>query len=198
MLNGLFNVFLFLSFFRINAKEPEPPPALTKDLEIKSSDPPTGHHKLALPFSDINPRSEPSALSKNKGSVLLPHLDKYKCPEGTPPPIGKFQEVQLGSQGGVLASHSPVNNQSSTPSQGPRKSSEHSKGPLEEEELQQELVPPPFPPPPPPVALPTQQSTGPTQPTMEGQRSPSPQFAPQRLTDKPPVPVSIQDEAPGR
>ncbi|XP_068078091.1 protein Shroom2 isoform X12 [Danio rerio] len=33
---------------------------------------------------------------------------------------------------------------------------------------------------------------------MDGQRSPSPQFAPQRLTDKPPVSVSSQDEAPGR
>ncbi|XP_057194496.1 protein Shroom2 isoform X3 [Triplophysa rosa] len=191
---------------RLNAKEhselvckakPEPP-ALTKDLEIKSSDPPPGHHKPAPPFSDVSPRSEPSALSINKSSVLLPHLEKYTCPEGTPPPLGKFQEVQPGSQGGVLASLSPVNSQCSTPSQVPRKSLEHSKGPVREEELQQELVPPPFPPPPPPVAPPTQQSTGPTQPTMEGQRSPSPQFAPQRLTDKPPVSVSIQDEAPGR
>ncbi|KAA0712897.1 Protein Shroom2 [Triplophysa tibetana] len=191
---------------RLNAKEhrelickakPEPP-ALTKDLEIKSSDPPPSQHKPAPPFSDVSPRSEPSAFSINKSSVLLPHLEKYKCPEGTPPPLGKFQEVQPGSQGGVLASLSPVNSQSSTPAHVPRKSLEHSKGPVREEELQQELVPPPFPPPPPPVALPTQQSTGPTQPTMEGQRSPSPQFAPQRLTDKPPVSVSIQDEAPGR
>uniref|UniRef100_A0A3B1J3M1 Shroom family member 2a n=1 Tax=Astyanax mexicanus TaxID=7994 RepID=A0A3B1J3M1_ASTMX len=33
---------------------------------------------------------------------------------------------------------------------------------------------------------------------MDGQRSPSPQFAPQRLTDKPPVSISLQDEASGR
>lgn len=171
-------------------EKPEPPtPVLTKD----PSDPPTGHLKPALQFSDVGTRSEPAALTKNKSSVPVPHLDKYKCPEGTPPPFGTFQEVQSGSRGGVLASLSPVNSQSPAPvsAQVPWKSS---KGPIREEEL----VPPPFPPPPPPVALPTQETTGLTQPTMEGQRSPSPQFAPQRLTDKPPVSVSIQDEAPGR
>ncbi|XP_016406239.1 protein Shroom2 isoform X2 [Sinocyclocheilus rhinocerous] len=182
-------------------EKPEAPPlALTEDLEKKALDPPSSHHKTALHFSDHSTRSEPSALSKNKISVLLPHLEKYKCPEGTPPPLSKFQEVQPGSQGGVLASLSPINNQISAPLSVsvPWKGSEHSKGPTREEELQEELVPPPFPPPPPPAVLPTQQTAGPTQPTMEGQRSPSPQFAPQRLTDKPPVSVSIQDEAPGR
>ncbi|KAG1940994.1 protein Shroom2 [Pimephales promelas] len=182
-------------------EKPEAPPsALTEDLEKKTSDPSSSHHKPALHFSDHSTQSEPSALSKNKSSVLLPHLEKYKCPEGTPPPLSNFQELQPGSQGGVLASLSPVNNQSSASVSAPVpwKGLEHSKGPIREEELQQELVPPPFPPPPPPVVLPTQQTAGPTQPTMEGQRSPSPQFAPQRLTDKPPVPVSIQDEAPGR
>ncbi|XP_067229179.1 protein Shroom2 isoform X1 [Chanodichthys erythropterus] len=177
-----------------------PPSALTEDLEKKTLDPLSSHHKPALHFSDHSTQSEPSALSKNKSSVLLPHLEKYKCPEGTPPPLSNFQEVQPGSQGGVLASLSPVNNQSSASVSAPVpwKGLEHSKGPIGEEELQQELVPPPFPPPPPPAVLPTQQTAGPTQPTMDGQRSPSPQFAPQRLTDKPPVSVSIQDEAPGR
>lgn len=200
---------LFL-FFRLNEKGyselvckeklEAPPSALTEDLEKNTSDPLSSHHKPALHFSDHSTPSEPSALSKNKSSVLLPHLEKYKCPEGTPPPLSNFQEVQPGSQGGVLASLSPVNNQSSTSVSAPVpwKGLEHSKGPIGEEELQQDLVPPPFPPPPPPVVLPTQQTAGPTQPTMDGQRSPSPQFAPQRLTDKPPVPVSIQDEAPGR
>ncbi|XP_059416295.1 protein Shroom2-like isoform X5 [Carassius carassius] len=180
-------------------KPEEPPLALTEDLEKNTSDPPSCHHKTALHFSDHSTRSEP-ASSRNKNSVLLPHLEKYKCPGGTPPPLSKFQEVQPGSQGGVLASLSPINNQSSAPLSAsvPWKGSEHSKGPTREEELQEELVPPPFPPPPPPAVLPTQQTAGPTQPTMEGQRSPSPQFAPQRLTDKPPVSVSIQDEAPGR
>ncbi|XP_067315834.1 protein Shroom2 isoform X2 [Pseudorasbora parva] len=182
-------------------EKPEAPPsALTEDLENKTLDPPSSHHKPALHFSDHSTQIEPSALSKNKSSVLLPHLEKYKCPEGTPPPLSNFQEVQPGSQGGVLASLSPVNNQSSASVSAPVpwKGLEHSKGPIGKEELQQELVPPPFPPPPPPAVLPTQQTAGPTQPTMEGQRSPSPQFAPQRLTDKPPVSVSIQDEAPGR
>uniref|UniRef100_A0A671TA01 Protein Shroom2-like n=2 Tax=Sinocyclocheilus anshuiensis TaxID=1608454 RepID=A0A671TA01_9TELE len=183
-------------------EKPEAPPlALTEDLEKKALDPPSSHHKTAQHFSDHSNRSEPSALSKNKSSVLLPHLEKYKCPEGTRPPLSKFQEVQPGSRGGVLASLSPVNNQSSAPLSVPvpwKGSEQHSKGPTREEELQQELVPPPFPPPPPPAVLPTQLTAGPTQPTMDGQRSPSPQFAPQRLTDKPPVSVSIQDEAPGR
>ncbi|XP_043098195.1 protein Shroom2 isoform X3 [Puntigrus tetrazona] len=184
-------------------EKPEAPPlALPEDLEKRALDPPSSHHKTAHHFSDHSTRSEPSAPSKNKSSVLLPHLEKYKCPEGTPPPLSNFQEVQSGSRGGgVLASLSPVNNQSSAPLSVPvpwKSSEQHSKGPTREEELQQELVPPPFPPPPPPAVLPTQQTAGPTQPTMEGQRSPSPQFAPQRLTDKPPVSVSIQDEAPGR
>lgn len=200
-----------LCLFRLNEKgyselvckeKPEAPPlALTEDLEKKALDPPSSHHKTAQHFSDHSTHSEPSALAKNKSSVLLPHLEKYKCPEGTPPPLSKFQEVQPGLRGGVLASLSPVNNQSSTPLSVPvpwKGSEQHSKRPTREEELQQELVPPPFPPPPPPAVLPTQQTAGPTQPTMEGQRSPSPQFAPQRLTDKPPVSVSIQDEAPGR
>ncbi|XP_026069458.1 protein Shroom2 isoform X1 [Carassius auratus] len=180
-------------------KPEEPPLALTEDLEKNTSDPPSCHHKTALHFSDHSTRSEP-ASSRNKNSVLLPHLEKYKCPEGTPPPLSKFQEVQPGSQGGVLASLSPINNQSSAPLSAsvPWKGSENSKGSTREEELQEELVPPPFPPPPPPAVLPTQQTAGRTQPSMEGQRSPSPQFAPQRLTDKPPVSVSIQDEAPGR
>uniref|UniRef100_A0A8C1D2Z7 Shroom family member 2 n=1 Tax=Cyprinus carpio carpio TaxID=630221 RepID=A0A8C1D2Z7_CYPCA len=183
-------------------EKPEAPPsALTEDLEKKALEPSSSHHKTAQHFSDHSNRSEPSALSKNKSSVLLPHLEKYKCPEGTPPPLSKFQEVQPGSRGGVLASLSAVSNQSFAPLSVPvpwKGSEQHSKGPTREEELQQELVPPPFPPPPPPAVLPTQQTAGPTQPTMEGQRSPSPQFAPQRLTDKPPVSVSIQDEAPGR
>lgn len=178
----------------------EKPETAPEELEKKTIDPPSSHHKLALHFPVHSTRSEPSALSKNKNSVLLPHLEKYKCPEGTPPSLSKFQEVQPGSQGGVLAPTSPVNNQSSAPVSAPIpwKSSEYSKGPVREEEQHQELVPPPFPPPPPPVVLPTQQTAGPTQPTMDGQRSPSPQFAPQRLTDKPPVSVSIQDEDPGR
>lgn len=172
-------------------EKPEAPPlALTEDLEKKALEPPSNHHKTVQHFSDHS----------NRSSVLLPHLEKYKCPEGTPPPLSKFQEVQPGSPGGVLASLSAVNNQSFTPLSVPVpwKGSEHSKGPTREEELQQELVPPPFPPPPPPAVLPTQQTAGQTQPTMEGQRPPSPQFAPQRLTDKPPLSVSIQDEAPGR
>ncbi|XP_051563105.1 protein Shroom2-like isoform X2 [Myxocyprinus asiaticus] len=181
-------------------KPEAPPSALTEDLEKKPSDPPACHHKPGLNFSDNSTHSVLPALSKNKSSVLqaplLPHLEKYKCPEGTPLLLGKFQEVQVGSQGGVLDSLSPVNSQSCA--SVPWKGLEHSKGPIGEEEQQQELVPPPFPPPPPLVALPTQQTTSPSQPTMEGQRSPSPQFAPQRLTDKPPVSVSIQDEAPGR
>ncbi|XP_073810343.1 protein Shroom2 isoform X4 [Danio rerio] len=178
-------------------EKPETPP---EEPEKKTVDPPSSHHKPALHFPVHSTRSEPSALSKNKSSFLLPHLEKYKCPEGTPPPLSNIQEVQPGSQGGALAPISPVNNQSSAPVSAPIpwKSPEYSKGPVGEEEQHQELVPPPFPPPPPPVVLPTQQTAGPTQPTMDGQRSPSPQFAPQRLTDKPPVSVSSQDEAPGR
>ncbi|XP_048107574.1 protein Shroom2 isoform X3 [Alosa alosa] len=62
----------------------------------------------------------------------------------------------------------------------------------EEEKL--ELKPEPALPPPP--QQPSHGAPALAKPTMEGQRSPSPQFSPQRLTDKPPV--SLQDEAPER
>ncbi|TRY58442.1 hypothetical protein DNTS_002065 [Danionella cerebrum] len=189
------------AYSELGCKEKAAPP-LTEDLEKKNADPPTNHHKPTLNLLDHTTRSAPSALSKNKSSVLLTHLEKYKCLEDTPPPppSGKFQEVQSGTQGGVQNSVSAVDNQTSSLSFAPIpwKASEYNKELVREEELLHELVAPPFPPPPPPVVLPTQQITGGIQPSMDGQRSPSPQFAPQRLTDKPPVSLSKQDEAPGR
>lgn len=63
----------------------------------------------------------------------------------------------------------------------------------EEEEPEQKADSEPVLPPPP---QPSHGAPAMAKPTMEGQRSPSPQFSPQRLTDKPPV--SLQDEGPGR
>ncbi|KAK3574753.1 hypothetical protein QTP86_017521 [Hemibagrus guttatus] len=135
--------------------------------------------------------TSPSSNAKNKGSNCLrpppTRLDKYKCPEVTAP-------VNT-SQGGTSVSQSPIKEivSKDTPVHAPVswKDPEHSQGPKREEESQPETIPlSPPPHPEPPAHL--------TPPTMEGQRSPSPHFAPQRLTDKPPVSVSQQDEATGR
>ncbi|KAF4079313.1 hypothetical protein AMELA_G00191800 [Ameiurus melas] len=142
-------------------------------------------------FPDRSILTDPSSDAKNNGSISPrpppTRPDKSKCPEAAAP--------LLTSQGETSVSHSPIKD---TPIHAPVswKDPKHSKGPKREAETQPEtipLTPPSFPPPPPPVP-----PAHLTPPSMEGQRSPSPHFAPQRLTDKPPVPVSQQDEATGR
>ncbi|XP_036426159.1 protein Shroom2 isoform X1 [Colossoma macropomum] len=185
------------------SKNLEPPPSLSirGDLEKNlCSDPLPAHHKSlpnsacpSLYFPDHSILPETSSFTKSKGSISprppLPRLDKYKYPETTPP--------LSSSQGKATTSHSPVRDTTSAPvpTQIFWKDPDYSKGPKSEEEQQSDITPPV---PPTPAAPPVHQASGLTQPTMEGQRSPSPQFAPQRLTDKPPVSVSLQDEASGR
>ncbi|XP_049335722.1 protein Shroom2 isoform X2 [Astyanax mexicanus] len=168
------------------------------DLERNPSGPLPGHHKsppnpagLSSYFPDHSNIPDHSFITKGKGSSSqrpsLPRLDKYKCLE-TPPPLSS-------SQGGTTTSCSPVRDTTSVPAQVFWKDSEYSRVSEKEEEQQLEITPPA---PPSPSAPPVQQASDLTRPTMDGQRSPSPQFAPQRLTDKPPVSISLQDEASGR
>ncbi|XP_046703288.1 protein Shroom2 isoform X2 [Silurus meridionalis] len=168
------------------------------ELERKVPDPPTTPKSPLIPsgpsqqspsFPDHTILTEISSNTKNKGSISLrPHQtrqDKHKCPEATAPLVA--------SQGGTGVSHSPIKD---TLVHAPIswRDPDNSEGLKGEEETQLETIPlpsfPPAPPPEPPAHL--------TPPSMEGQRSPSPHFAPQRLTDKPPVSVSQQDEATGR
>ncbi|XP_047014425.1 protein Shroom2 isoform X3 [Ictalurus punctatus] len=179
----------------------EPAPLLTGgEFERNVSDPPFTRKSPPQPagpsqhFPDRSILTDPPSNAKNNGSISPrpppTRLDKYKCPEAAAP--------LLTSWGETCVSHSPIKD---TPIHAPVswKDPEHSKGPKREEETQLETIPlppPSFPPPPPPP--PPESPAHLTPPSMEGQRSPSPHFAPQRLTDKPPVPVSQQDEATGR
>ncbi|XP_026869369.2 protein Shroom2 isoform X2 [Electrophorus electricus] len=176
-------------------QEPSPSYLIGGDLEKNLSANPAGP---SLYFPDFI-LTEPSSFTKNKSPVSqrppLPHLDKYKCPEETTPPI-------CSTEDGAVTSHSPVRDVSLAPVLAPGfwKELKYSKVPKTEEEPGPEATPLLLPSPPGPLAHQAAglaQPTGP-QPTMEGHRSPSPHFAPQRLTDKPPVSVSLQDEAPGR
>ncbi|KAI4884710.1 hypothetical protein NFI96_024806 [Prochilodus magdalenae] len=183
----------------------EPPPSLAiKGDHDKNlcSDPLPAHHKSPpnpacsspyFPDHSILPENTSSSFTKSKDSISsrppLPRLDKYKCPEATPP--------LSTSQGTATTSHSPVRDPPSVPvpAQVYWKDQDYCRVPKSKEEQLLEstpLVPPS------PSAPPVHQPSGLTRPTMEGHRSPSPQFAPQRLTDKPPVSVSLQDEASGR
>ncbi|KAG7326429.1 hypothetical protein KOW79_009830 [Hemibagrus wyckioides] len=176
----------------------EPASLLTGgELESKFSDTPSTQKSPPSPAGPsqhfLDHRSivtDPSSSAKNKGSNCLrpppTRLDKYKCPKAAAP----VNTSQGGTQSPIkdivskdTQVHAPVS----------WKDPEHSQGPKREEESQPETIPLP-PPPPPPLEPPAHL----TPPGMEGQRSPSPHFAPQRLTDKPPVSVSQQDEATGR
>ncbi|XP_072540321.1 protein Shroom2 isoform X2 [Salminus brasiliensis] len=186
------------------ASKQNPPPSLSVEGDPKRnlSGPLPAHHKSPpnpaglssyLPDHSILP--EPSFVTKSKGSISqrppLPRLDKYKCLETTP----SFSN----SQGGTT-SYSPVSDTTPTPvpTQVFWKDLEDNGVSEREEEQQLEIAPLAPPSPPSPPAPPVQQATDLSRPTMDGQRSPSPQFAPQRLTDKPPVSISLQDEAAGR
>ncbi|XP_053354412.1 protein Shroom2 isoform X1 [Clarias gariepinus] len=179
----------------------EPASHLTEgESERNFSGPPSTHKSPASPagpsqhFTDRSILTDPSSNAITEGSIserpILTRLDKYKCSEAAAP--------LFTSQGGNRVSHSPVRATVSEDSQVHTpvswKDAEHSKGPKGEEETQPETIPLSPPPPPPPPEPPAHL----TPPSMEGQRSPSPHFAPQRLTDKPPVSVSQQDEATGR
>ncbi|TVK90640.1 Protein WWC3 [Bagarius yarrelli] len=159
--------------------------------ESNFSDPPyTGKSPSspADPFQHF--LTDPSCHEKNEGSNSLrpPSTcpDKYKCPEAA-------TSINT-SQGGTGVSQPPIKDTvaKDIPVHTPVswKDLEHIKSLKREEETQSETLS--FPPPPPesPSHL--------TPPSMEEQRSPSPHFAPQRLTDKPPVSVSQQDEGTGR
>ncbi|XP_066520570.1 protein Shroom2 isoform X2 [Hoplias malabaricus] len=136
---------------------------------------------------------EPLSFTKSKGQISqrpsLQCQDKYTYPEATSP--------LSNSLGGATDSHSPGTDTTTVlvPTQIFWKDPEYNKISKIEGERQQEITPPATPS---PLAPPVNQATGLTRPTMEEQRSPSPQFAPQRLTDKPPVSISLHDENSGR
>ncbi|XP_062306125.1 protein Shroom2 isoform X3 [Osmerus eperlanus] len=168
--------------------EPPPPPVTAQSPEHRlSAGPGPGCHRpsdSALPGSD--PSSEPPAGPRRRAPAPLrpppPRLDRPRCPE-IAPLLGKSQEA--------LTACSPIKELNPAPvaAPSPRSLSEQSQGLPENKRGGDNPVAPSNPQPAPPSLS---GPSGQAKPSMDGQRSPSPQFAPQRLTDKPPA--SLQDE----
>ncbi|XP_046892673.1 protein Shroom2 isoform X2 [Hypomesus transpacificus] len=170
---------------------PEPPVTAPSPEHRLSAAPGPGCHRpadSALPGSE--PSGEPPAGPRRRAPAPLrpppPRLDRPRCPESAPL-LGKSQEALTACSPSRELNPAPV---AAAPS--PRSLSEQSRGLPENKRGGDNSVAPsnpqPAPPPPPSLSGPSGQA----KPSMDGQRSPSPQFAPQRLTDKPPV--SLQDE----
>nr|XP_015219308.1 PREDICTED: protein Shroom2 isoform X2 [Lepisosteus oculatus] len=174
---------------RDNGDVNEAPPARSR-LQA-ATDSSVGSHSAGPDQPAANPAAAPS--SKKKGPVPQrpppPKLDKYRRQETTSS-LSDSSESLLGSQSsravGPRSPGAPLHTQTQLAA-GP----EEEQGAAERGSLAK-LEPAP----PPPSSPSSFKSAGFFRPSMDGPRTPSPQFAPQRLTDRPPV--SIQDEAPSR
>ncbi|XP_035266497.1 protein Shroom2-like isoform X2 [Anguilla anguilla] len=140
---------------------------------------PTQHHHHPDPGE---PRQAPPPGPRKKGPAPLrpppPKLDRQRRPESSSP-LSDSQESLLGAPDGQAAEPPPLSPGRDSPGAPPG-----------------EVLPKPEPP-----ALPSSSPAAPSashmpasllQPSMDGPRSPSPQFVPQRLTDRPPV--SLQED----
>ncbi|KAM9203556.1 protein Shroom2 isoform 2-T2 [Mergus octosetaceus] len=167
------------------------------------------HSRLSQGTGEENCRAEPALLNKKRGPAPQrpppPKRDKYRRPDNSAPSLGASSESLLvapshpfpsssPSSAEVFTSHSslcqsPAAFNGKLKSANPQElrqasSTENVCQHLEEKtHLKSEPV------------LPSKYRYL-QKPGMETSRSPSPQFAPQKLTDKPPV--SVQDENPAR
>ncbi|XP_024918308.1 protein Shroom2 isoform X3 [Cynoglossus semilaevis] len=173
-----------------------------KDLVPGSSD--HGPKLSTADPSQTTPSSGPGSLSPSLGSQLLQTKGLLPPPRSHlgPETTSSSQEFPTGAQVDqaelLPLSDSCTDTQRSSASPAPANSPRLSRTSAqdvsgrdvetEQERQQQPLLPPP--PPPPQLS-----SSSCMIPTADGTRSPSPQFAPLRLTDKPPA-VSVQDDSP--
>ncbi|XP_068777059.1 protein Shroom2 isoform X2 [Struthio camelus] len=141
------------------------------------------HSCLSQGKGEGNHRIEPTLLNKKRGPAPQrpppPKRDKYKRPDNSAPSLGSSSESLLSPAAfdGTLKSANPQDLQQTL-------STENVCQHLEEKtHLKSE-------------SLLSSKYRYLQKPGMETSRSPSPQFAPQKLTDKPPV--SVQDENPAR
>lgn len=176
---------------------------------LPCSEPPTSkenHSCLSWGKGEENHRTEPVPLTKKRGPAPQrpppPKRDKYRRPDISAPSLSTSSESLLGAPGQPFLSSSPSSTQvfasqsslcqspaafngklrSANPQQLQQVSSTENvcqhleeKTHLKSESSKYRYL---------------------QKPGMESSRSPSPQFAPQKLTDKPPV--SLQDENPAR
>ncbi|XP_055799941.1 protein Shroom2-like isoform X2 [Salvelinus fontinalis] len=186
---------------------PEPPPPVTNEespdirstaapfdpLPVTSAPCPAYHRPTSISYQPLETDLPPPDESYTEPQTSMPQL-YTQLQSGTrrkgpiPPPRqdhsrhsqnAHSQESLSGSQGGASASHAPVSSHS------PRGDSEQSRGLVEREQEAVRQVVPSNPGP----ALPAL-------PSMECHRSPSPQFAPPQLTDKPPVSLQQHHDNP--
>ncbi|NXN77631.1 SHRM2 protein, partial [Bombycilla garrulus] len=153
-----------------------------------------------------NHRIEPVLLNKKRGPVPQrpppPKRDKYRRPDIPAPPLGTSSESLLAAASQPLLSSSPSSTevfasqsclcQSPAAFNGKLKSAnpQHLQQVSSTENVCQHLEEKTH------LKSESSKCRYLQKPGMESSRSPSPQFAPQKLTDKPPV--SLQDENPAR
>ncbi|XP_036401731.1 protein Shroom2-like isoform X2 [Megalops cyprinoides] len=202
--------------------EPSAEPAVKEEPESGDRPVPLSHHHH--PHDGPDPGDPagapppyrcpaPDPAPKKKGPVPQrpppPKLDKYRR-LGSASSLSDSQESLLRAQGSTRAARplspgaerplSPARDSALSPGPFPGKDPQQGSGPEDEHRDAHRVAsykPEPPPLPPSSSSASSSSSSKPTsllQPSMDCQRSPSPQFAPQRLTDRPPV--SLHDNAP--
>ncbi|NXA46926.1 SHRM2 protein, partial [Nothocercus julius] len=164
------------------------------------------HSCLPQDKGEENHRAEPTLLNKKRGPAPQrpppPKRDKYRRPDNSVPSLGSSSESLLVAPSQLIPSSSPSSAEGYTSRSSLPQSPAAPNGKLKLREPQQALSTEN-------VCQHLEEKTHlksePVlsskyhylqKPEMETSRSPSPQFAPQKLTDKPPV--SVQDENPAR
>ncbi|XP_076014495.1 protein Shroom2 isoform X2 [Genypterus blacodes] len=141
----------------------------------------------------------PSGPKRKPSTPEKPPLHKThnsRRPEIPPPSLTDSQESFTSSQSEVFTHCSPYSDLNSTlvPTHSPQRESEQGRGLVDKGQGAVHQAPASNPP---PASSPLASSGRPSLwAAMEGQRSPSPQFSPQRLSDKPPV--CLQEEEANR
>ncbi|XP_047432738.1 protein Shroom2-like isoform X1 [Mugil cephalus] len=153
--------------------------AASPSLTALSSGPSAGPEEPAEPPQPPRSHLGPETTSSSS-QEFLPGAQTE--PALLQPPSGSSSDIQRHAA-------AQVSSTGSTPASSPRLS--RMPGPDVSEVEKEEKEPPPSPPPPPPFSSWTAALY---LPTTDRVRSPSPQFAPLRLTDKPPT-VSMQDDS---
>lgn len=143
--------------------------------------PSASHEEHGGSQSQPGPRGRTSAAEKPPPPPRCPEVDSHESPPGP------RSEAFFASPGSAFASAHPGQGESEQVSRavvrgdGGQGAVQH---PSASNRQPASPSSPPLPPPPPPPSSHT---------AMEGQRSPSPHFSPQRLSDKPPVATSHEE-----
>lgn len=181
-----------MEFERYSAPPPPPMTGTNSDCRHRAAPATVNHRPTSIshsvpesapPQPEDHNHTEPPSGSRRKPPVL----------EKPPPPRCPDSLESFASSQSEIFTHRSPNSDPNTafvPSHSPKGDSEHSKGLVDKGQgaVHQLSTSNPQPASSPPAF--SYRPSGPV--TMEGQRSPSPQFSPQRLSDKPPV--SLQDE----